>query len=143
MGFLGLKAIYCKPRTTIPIKENPKYPYLLRERKIVAPDEAWAVDITYIPWRRGHVYLFAVLDWHTRAVLSWRVSATMDAGFCLDALCEAVGVAGRVPEILNTDQGSQFTGVEWLSAVEGLGSKVSMDGRGRWMDKSCATPGPD
>ena len=134
MRFLGLKAIYCRPRTTVAAKENPKYPYLLRECKIAEPDKVWAVDITYIPWRRGHVYLFAVLDWHTRAVLAWRVSTTMDVNFCLEALCEAVAVAGRAPSILNTDQGSQFTGVEGLSAVESLGSKVSMDGRGRWMD---------
>lgn len=134
MEFLGLKAIYRRPRTTLASKGDPRYPYLLRGREITAPDEVWAVDITYIPWRRGHVYLFAVLDWHTRAVLSWRVSTTMDVNFCLEALCEAVGVAGQAPEILNTDQGSQFTGVEWLSAVESLSTRVSMDGRGRWVD---------
>lgn len=131
---LGLKAIYCKPRTTIPAPENPKYPYLLAEREITEADEVWATDITYIPWHKGHIYLTAILDWKTRAVLSWKLSNTMDVGFCLDALNEAVGVAGTAPQIINTDQGSQFTGVEWLSAVQSLGAAVSMDGIGRWQD---------
>lgn len=134
MRYLGLKAIYCKPRTSIPAVDHPKYPYLLRGREITEPDQVWAIDITYIPWRVGHVYLTCLLDWKTRAVLSWRLSNTMDTRFCLDALADAVAVAGRAPEILNTDQGSQFTGVEWLSAVESLGAAVSMDGKGRWMD---------
>ena len=134
MRYLGLKAIYCKARTSIPAADHPKYPYLLREREIAKPDEVWATDITYIPWPMGHVYLTSILDWKTRAVLSWRVSNTMNVSFCLDALAEAVAVSGRAPEILNTDQGSQFTGVEWLSAVESLGATVSMDGKGRWMD---------
>jgi putative transposase len=134
MRFLGLKAIYCRPRTSVPCADHPKYPYLVRKKKVSKPDEVWAVDITYIPWRRGHVYLIAILDWHTRAVLAWRLSNTMDVRFCLEALCEAVAVAGRVPDIINTDQGSQFTGVEWLSAVESLGARVSMDGKGRWLD---------
>ena len=93
-----------------------------------------AQAITYIPWNRGHVYLAAIIDWKARAVLAWQVSNTMEVDFCLDVLCEAVSVAGKVPEIINTDQGSQFTGVEWLSAVESLGAKVSMDGKGRWVD---------
>ena len=80
------------------------------------------------------MYLAAIIDWKTRAVLAWQVSNTMDVEFCLDVLCEAIGVAGTIPKIINTDQGSQFTGVEWLSAVEGLGARVSMDGKGRWMD---------
>ena len=134
MNHLGLRAIYCKPRTTIPAPENKKYPYLLRGLTIDRPDQVWAIDITYIPWRRGHVYLTAIIDWHTRAVLSWRVSNTMEVSFCLEAFKEAIEKAGCVPEILNTDQGSQFTGTEWVSAVEGWGIKVSMDGRGRWMD---------
>jgi putative transposase len=134
MRFLGLKAIYCRPRTSVPCPEHPKYPYLLRQREISKPDEVWAVDITYIPWSKGYVYLIAILDWHTRAVLGWRLSNTMDVSFCLEALCEALAVAGRAPEILNSDQGSQFTSVEWLSAVESLGSQVSMDGKGRWQD---------
>ena len=134
MNYAGLKAIYCKPRTTIPAPENAKYPYLLKDREITRPDEVWATDITYIPWQKGYVYLTAILDWNTRAVLSWRLSNTMDVSFCLEALCEAVEVAGRAPEIINTDQGSQFTCAEWINTVEGLGSKVSMDGKGRWLD---------
>jgi putative transposase len=134
MEHLGIKAIYCKPCTSKAAPDHPKYPYLLRGRKITKADEVWAIDITYIPWSRGHVYLVAIIDWKTRAVLAWRVSNTMDVDFCLDVLCDAVGVAGKVPAIINTDQGSQFTGVEWLSAVESLGVQVSMDGRGRWMD---------
>ena len=134
MGHLRLKAIYCKPRTTVPAPENPKYPYLLRDVEITEPDQVWATDITYIPWHTGYVYLTAILDWNTRAVLAWELCNTMDVSVCLDALVSAVSTSGKVPEVLNTDQGSQFTGVEWLSAVEGLGIEVSMDGRGRWQD---------
>jgi putative transposase len=134
MRRLGLRAIYCQPRTSIPNVAHPKYPYLLRGREVERPDEVWCTDITYIPWIRGHVYLSCIMDWHTRAVLAWRLSNTMDVSFCLEALTEAVAVAGVSPKIFNTDQGSQFTGVEWLSAVESLGARVSMDGKGRWMD---------
>jgi putative transposase len=134
MAFADLRAIYCKPRTTVPAPGNKKYPYLLRDLEIAYPDQVWAIDITYIPWGRGHVYLAAIIDWHTRAVLAWRVSNTMGVEFCLEALGEAVEVAGKAPEILNTDQGSQFTGKEWVGAVEALGARVSMDGKGRWMD---------
>ena len=97
-------------------------------------DEAWAADITYIPMARGFVYLAVVLDWYSRRVLSWRLSTTMDAGFCIEAYREALKVAGRAPGIMNTDQGSQFTGEEWIQAVEASGARVSMDGKGRWMD---------
>jgi len=134
MKLLGLRAIYRRPRTTIPAPENPKYPYLLRKRKITKPDQVWAIDITYIPWSKGYVYLIAIIDWRSRAVLAWRISNTMDTGVCLDTLCAAVQTAGCVPEILNTDQGCQFTSVEWISAVESLGIAVSMDGKGRWQD---------
>lgn len=134
MKFAGIRAVFCKPRTTIPAPENPKYPYLLRNKKISQPDEVWATDITYIPWQSGYVYLTAIIDWKTRAVLSWRLSNTMDVSFCLEALSEAVETAGKAPEILNTDQGCQFTCSEWIAAVEQLGTKVSMDGKGRWQD---------
>ena len=134
MKHLGLKAIYCKPNTSVPAPDHPKYPYLLRDRTITEADEVWAIDITYIPWRKGHVYLAAMIDWKTRAVLAWRVCNTMEVDFCLEVLCEAVMVAGKAPKIINTDQVSQFTGVEWISAVESLGVQVSMDGRGRWQD---------
>jgi putative transposase len=134
MRLLGLRAIYRRPRTSVPSPEAPKYPYLLREREVARPDEVWATDITYIPWAKGYVYLTVILDWHSRAVLAWQLSNTMDTGFCLDALCGAIREAGCSPLILNTDQGSQFTGIEWLSAVESLGAAVSMDGKGRWQD---------
>jgi putative transposase len=134
MDHVGLKAIYCKPRTTVPAPGNAKYPYLLRDMEVTRPDEVWATDITYIPWKRGHVYLTAILDWHTRAVLAWRISNTMEVDFCLEALKEARAVAGKPPGIVNTDQGSQYTGEQWINAVEAMGARVSMDGRGRWMD---------
>lgn len=134
MKYAGIKAIYCRPRTSVPAPENPKYPYLLRDREIERPDEVWATDITYIPWQKGHVYLTAIIDWHTRAILGWKLSNTMDVAFCLDALEEAVSSAGKAPGILNTDQGSQFTCSEWINVVEDLGTEVSMDGKGRWQD---------
>ena len=134
MKYAKIEAIYCKPQTTRPAPENPKYPYLLRDRNITEPDEVWATDITYIPWQRGYVYLTAIIDWNTRAVLSWNLSNTMDVSFCLEALSEAVEVAGKAPAILNTDQGCQFTCKEWIAAVEGMGTRVSMDGKGCWKD---------
>lgn len=134
MKHLGLRAIYRQPRTSTPSLQSPVYPYLLRQRQIAEPDEVWATDITYIPWSKGYVYLTVILDWHSRAVLAWRLSNTMDTGFCLDTLCAATARAGCLPLILNTDQGSQFTSVEWLSALESLGIAVSMDGKGSWQD---------
>lgn len=134
MKYAGIEAVYCKPRTTIPAPENKKYPYLLKDIDITDPDQVWATDITYIPWSKGHVYLTAIIDWKTRAVLSWKLSNTMDVSFCLETLTKALETAGRAPGILNTDQGSQFTCSEWITAVEGEGIKVSMDGKGRWQD---------
>lgn len=134
MRVMGIEALVPKPSTSIPNKQHKKYPYLLRERAVSAPDEVWAADITYVPMYEGHVYLVAIMDWHTRMVLSWRVSTTMDAGFCVEAYQEALRVAGRAPDIMNTDQGSQFTGEEWIGTVEASGARVSMDGKGRWMD---------
>ena len=134
MRAMGIEALAPKPSTSTPDKQHKKYPYLLRECEVSAPDEVWAADITYVPMYEGHVYLVAIMDWHTRAVLSWRVSTTMDAGFCVEAYREAVRVAGRAPDIMNTDQGSQFTGEEWIGVVEASGARVSMDGKGRWMD---------
>jgi len=134
MKAMGIEALVPKPSTSVPDKQHRKYPYLLRESAVSAPDEVWAADITYIPMYEGHVYLVAIMDWHTRAVLSWRVSTTMDAGFCIEAYREAMRVAGRAPDIMNTDQGSQFTGEDWIEAVEASGARVSMDGKGRWMD---------
>jgi putative transposase len=134
MKVMGIEALVPKPSTSIPDKQHRKYPYLLRGAAIAKPDEVWAADITYVPMYEGHVYLVAIMDWHTRAVLSWRVSTTMDASFCVEAYRDAMRVAGRAPEIMNTDQGSQFTGEEWIEAVEASGARVSMDGKGRWMD---------
>jgi putative transposase len=134
MKTMGIEALVPKPSTSVPNKQHKKYPYLLRENEVSKPDEVWAADITYIPMYEGHVYLVAIMDWHTRAVLSWRVSTTMDAGFCVAAYRDAVSVAGRAPGIMNTDQGSQFTGEQWIGTVESSGARVSMDGKGRWMD---------
>lgn len=134
MKAMGIEALVPKPSTSIPDQRHQKYPYLVKENAVNQPDEVWAADITYIPMHEGHVYLVAIMDWQTRAVLSWRVSTTMDAGFCVAAYREALRVAGRAPDIMNTDQGSQFTGEEWIGAVEASGVRVSMDGKGRWMD---------
>ena len=134
MKLMGIEALVPKPSLSAPAPGHKIYPYLLRGLEIGRPDQVWCTDITYIPMEHGHAYLIAIMDWHTRAVLSWEVSNTMDTGFCLRALHRAVEVAGRAPEILNTDQGSQFTSEEWVAAVSSLGAKVSMDGRGRWMD---------
>ena len=132
---MGIETIWCKPkRTSVPDNGHRKYPYLLRERKISEADEVWCTDITYIPMPKGHAYLCAVMDWHTRYVLGWAVSNTMDAALTSKALAAAVKKGKRLPEIFNTDQGSQFTSPEWTGKLESLGIKVSMDGKGRWMD---------
>ena len=134
MKMMGIEAQVPKPSLSEPAPGHKIYPYLLRGLEVDRPDQVWCTDITYIPMAKGHCYLIAIMDWHTRAVLSWEISNTMDTGFCLRALHRAVEVAGRAPEILNTDQGSQFTSKEWIAAVRGMGARVSMDGRGRWMD---------
>jgi putative transposase len=130
----GIAAIAPKRWTSLPDASHRKHPYLLKGLEINRPDQVWCTDITYIPMDRGHAYLIAVMDWHTRAVLSWQLSNTLDTAFCLEALKQAVATAGCVPEIFNTDQGCQFTSNAWIEAVEALGIKVSMDGRGRWLD---------
>lgn len=131
---MGHEAIWCKPRTSIPEDPHRKYPYLLRKLKIERPDQVWCADITYVPMAYGHAYLCVVMDWHSRKVLGWVVSNTMDTGLCLRALNQAIANTGRVPEIFNTDQGCQFTSQEWIARLTELGVKISMDGRGRWMD---------
>ena len=133
-GVRRMVAIYRKPRTSVSEPGAKKYPYLLEKRVVERADEVWCADITYIPMRKGFAYLVAVMDWKTRAVLSWKVSNTMEVGFCLEAFEEALRVAGKSPEIFNTDQGSQFTSQGWIEALEGAGIRVSMDGKGRWMD---------
>jgi len=134
MEIMGIEALVPKPSLSRPNKQHHKYPYLLRNKRIEQADEVWATDITYIPMERGHVYLVAIIDWKTRAVLSWEISNTLDTNFCVSAYQAALKVAGRSPGIMNTDQGSQFTSREWVETVETSGARVSMDGKGRWMD---------
>jgi len=131
---IGHEAIWCKPRTSVPDHGHRKYPYLLRDLKIIRPDHVWCSDITYVPMPGGHAYLCAVMDWYSRKVLGWAVSNTMETGLCLEALENAMTATGRIPEIFNTDQGCQFTSSEWTGRLLDLGVKISMDGRGRWMD---------
>jgi putative transposase len=133
MAKMGLTPIYQRPRTSTPHPEHQVFPYLLRELVIGRPNHVWCADITYLPMRRGFLYLVAVMDWATRKVLSWRVSNTLDMEFCLEALEEALARFGR-PEIFNTDQGSQFTSPRFTGLLQQAGVRVSMDGRGRWMD---------
>ena len=133
MAKMGLAPIYQRPRTTVPHPEHRVYPYLLRDMVIDRPNQVWCADITYIPMRRGFLYLASVMDWSTREVLSWRVSNTMDVEFCIEALEEALARFGR-PGIFNTDQGSQFTSPRFTDVLREAGIRISMDGRGRWMD---------
>jgi putative transposase len=133
MAKMGLMPIYQRPRTTVPHPEHRVFPYLLRDLVVERPNQVWCADITYLPMRRGFLYLVAVMDWATRKVLSWRVSNTLDVEFCLEALQEALARFGR-PEIFNTDQGSQFTSPRFTGVLQRAGVRISMDGRGRWMD---------
>ena len=133
MRLMGLEAIYQAPKTSTPHPEHRIYPYLLRNLTVVRPDHVWCADITYIPVRRGFLYLIAIMDWATRHVLAWRLSNTMDAGFCVEALQEAMARYGK-PEIFNTDQGSQFTSLDFTGVLKEAQVTISMDGRGRCMD---------
>ena len=133
MRQMGLMAVYQKPRTSIPNPEHKRYPYLLRELSIERPNQVWCADITYIPMRKGFLYLVAIMDWHSRKVLSWRLSNTMDTDFCVAALEEALAKHGK-PDIFNTDQGSQFTSYAFTNVLRGNEIRISMDGRGRWLD---------
>jgi putative transposase len=133
MALMGLTPIYQRPRTTIPHPEHRIYPYLLRDLVIDRPNQVWCADVTYIPMRRGFFYLVAIMDWSTRKVLAWRVSSTMDVAFCIEALQEAMARFGT-PDIFNTDQGSQFTSPQFTSVLTDAAVRISMDGRGRWMD---------
>lgn len=133
MAKMGLAPIYQRPRTTVPHPEHRIYPYLLRDLTIDRPNQVWCADLTYIPMRRGFLYLVAVMDWTARKVLSWRVSNTMDVEFCIEALEEALKRFGR-PEIFNTAQGSQFTSPRFTGVLQEAGVRISMDERGRWMD---------
>ena len=133
MRRMGIAALGPKPRTSQPGAGHKVYPYLLRDLAIERANQVWCADITYLPLGRGFLYLVAIMDWHSRAVLAWRVSNTMDASFCVSALEEALARFGR-PEIFNTDQGSQFTSVEFTGVLSAAGIRISMDGKGRWMD---------
>jgi putative transposase len=133
MKRMGIEALYRKPRTTKKHPQHRVYPYLLRGLIIDRPNQVFAMDITYIPMARGFVYLVAVLDWYSRKVLSWRVSITMDVHFCLEALEEAIALHG-VPEIVNTDQGAQFTSQAFTGLLKKHGIRISMDGKGSWRD---------
>ena len=133
MRLMGLQAIYQAPRTSDPHPEHRVYPYLLRNLVIDRPNQVWCADITYIPVQRGFLYLVAIMDWATRHVLAWRLSNTMDAGFCVEALNEALSRYGK-PEMFNTDQGSQFTSFDFTGVLKDAEITISMDGRGRCMD---------
>jgi putative transposase len=133
MRRMGIEALYRRPRTTKPEPGHKIYPYLLRGMEITRPNQVWAMDITYIPMARGFVYLAVVLDWATRRVLSWRLSITMEAAFCVETLEDALARHGR-PNIFNTDQGSQFTGSAFTGVLASNGIAISMDGKGAWRD---------
>jgi putative transposase len=133
MKRMGIEAIYRRPNTSKPEPGHKIHPYLLRGLTIDRPDQVWAMDISYIPMARGFVYLAAVIDWHTRRVLAWRVSITMEVEFCLGAVRDAMARHGK-PEIFNTDQGSQFTSDAFTGLLADNGVKISMDGKGAWRD---------
>lgn len=130
---MGIEALYRRPRTSKPGAGHKIYPYLLREVAVTRPNQVWAADITYIPMARGFVYLVVVLDWFSRRALSWRVSITMEADFCIEAVEEALARHGK-PDIFNTDQGSQFTGEAFTGMLLRSGIAISMDGKGAWRD---------
>ncbi|MDG1969533.1 MAG: IS3 family transposase [Paracoccaceae bacterium] len=133
MRLMGLMPIYQKPNTSKAAKGHKIYPYLLRGLRVTRPNQVWAADITYLPMRRGFLYLVAIMDWHTRKVLAWRISNTLEADFCVEALNEAIARFGP-PEIMNTDQGSQFTSFAWADRLRRSDVRISMDGKGQFLD---------
>jgi putative transposase len=133
MRRMGIEAIYRKKNTSKPHPEHTVFPYLLRNLSIDRPDQVWAADVTYLPMARGFVYLIAIIDWMSRKVLAWKLSNTLSADFCVEALEEAIARFG-VPEIFNTDQGSQFTSAAFIEVLKRHGIRISMDGKGRWRD---------
>jgi len=133
MKRMGIAALYRKPNTSKPEPGHKIYPYLLRGVTVDRPDQAWAMDFTYVPMARGFVYLAAVVDWYSRRVLAWRLSITMEAAFCVEALEEALARHGK-PDVFNTDQGSQFTGQDFTGVLLKAGVAISMDGKGAWRD---------
>ncbi len=136
MRVMGLEPIYPRKKLSQPGPNHRIYPYLLRDVSIVDCDQVWCTDITYIPMKRGFLYLVAILDWHSRKVLSWRLSNTLDTRFCLEALEDALQSTGRKPRIFNTDQGCQFTSREWTDRLVELDIRISMDGKGAWRDNA-------
>jgi putative transposase len=133
MQLMGISALYPKANTSRPGKGHRIYPYLLKGLNIDRPNQVWATDISYIPMARGFVYVVAIMDWYSRKVLAWRVSNSMDADFCVDALEEAISRYGA-PDIFNTDQGAQFTSEAFTDVLKSAGIRISMDGKGRWVD---------
>jgi putative transposase len=133
MRLMGLMAVYQQPKTSLSDPQSKKYPYLLRGLSIEGSNHVWCADITYIPMRKGFLYLVAIMDWHSRKVLSWRLSNTLEADFCVSALQEALSKYGS-PDIFNTDQGIQFTSFAFTNVLQANGIRISMDGRGRWLD---------
>ena len=133
MRKMGIEAIYPRKRTTIPGGPSGIYPYRLKGLAITRPNQVWCADITFVPMRRGYMYLFAIMDWYSRKIIDWELSNTLDHSFCLDCLTRAVQHSGA-PEIINTDQGSQFTSENWISFLKDKGIIISMDGKGRWLD---------
>ena len=133
MRRMGIEAIYRRPETSRPAPSHKVYPYLLRDLPVTRPDQVWAMDLTYIPMRRGFVYLAAVIDWFSRRVLAWRLSITMEAAFCVETLEEALARHGR-PGIFNTDQGSQFTSEAFTGVLTRNEIAITMDGKGAWRD---------
>ena len=133
MKRMGIEALYRRPSTSKPAPGHKIYPYLLGKLAVTRPDQVWAMDITYIPMAKGFVYLVAVMDWFSRRVLAWRVSISLDTTFCIEALREALDRHGQ-PDIFNTDQGVQFTSADFLAELEAGGVRISMDGKGRYLD---------
>jgi len=133
MRKMAVAALYRRPNTSKPAPGHKVYPYLLRNLAVTRPNQVWAMDITYIPMARGFVYLAVVVDWFSRKVLAWRLSITLSADFCVEALEEALGRHGR-PEIFNSDQGSQFTSADFIKVLKDAGIAISMDGKGAWRD---------
>jgi putative transposase len=133
MRHMGIEPIYRRENTSRPHPAHAVYPYLLRHLKIDRPNQVWSMDITYLPMRKGFLYLVAVMDWYSRKILAWKLSNTMHAEFCVTALREAIAKHG-IPEIMNTDQGSQFTSLEFIQVLKDHDIKISMDGKGCWRD---------
>lgn len=133
MNIMGISAIYQKPKTSVKSKQHKIFPYLLRKKPITQPDQVWCADISYIPMKRGFVFLIAIMDWHSRYIVSWRLSNTMDVSFCKEALVEALSKYNK-PEIFNTDQGSQFTSVEFTETLINNDITISMDGKRSFKD---------